>query len=643
MKKLLLLNVLLLTVSCLPAQTLFTYGRHKVDKEEFLRAFARNNEGEFDKQSVGDYLDLFISFKLKVQAAKDAGMDTLPAQKNELLNFRRQIEADYLTDKKIIQSLASEAFRRSLKDIRISHIFIPFDLNQSSLAEKGDTAAAYERIRNAYAALKNGQDFSETALKYSLDPAVQLNRGDIGYITIFSLPYELESIAYALHGGGFSDPYKSKVGYHIFKKTGERKAIGKISAAQILLAYGPSSTPEEKRGQKNLADSLYRTIRQGADFFTLAKQFSSERNAYATGGIMPDFGVGRYDPVFENAVFSLQNDGDITTPFETGFGVHIVKRIKRTPVVTDSTQALPLLKDEVMQDSRVAFARDRFAQNIIREVNYRKRFFKDPVLWQVSDSFLWHDNFISREDITEGTILFSLDNEPTTVADWLGFLRSVKNKYLLPFPYADLMKQFVTATATSYYQNNLEKYNPDFRSQLRDFSEGNLLFEIMDREIWSKAAKDNNGLRLYYERHKQKYVWGPGAGAIFFTTADRATAEEVSANIAGYSRRWKTLGESSSGKIIADSARFELAQIPGAGQNLTPGFVTKLITDSTNGATSFMYILNVYQQPAQKNFDEARGLVINDYQNMLEEEWVKRLKKKYPVKINEKVLHTLTR
>ena len=74
-----------------------------------------------------DYLNLFIAFKLKVQAAKDLKMDTLPGQKNDLLNFRRQIETDYLNDDSIIHILVKEAFNRSRKDIRIAHIFIPFE------------------------------------------------------------------------------------------------------------------------------------------------------------------------------------------------------------------------------------------------------------------------------------------------------------------------------------------------------------------------------------------------------------------------------------------------------------------------------------------------------------------------------------
>ena len=643
MKRLFILIISVLPGFYLSAQTLFTYGKHKVDKEEFLRAFYKNNTGDNNEASLRTYLDLFIAFKLKVQAAKDNRIDTLASQKSDLLNFRQQIEADYLTDKNVIHKLVMEAFHRSQKDIRISHIFIPFDLRDNSHINPGDTSAAFEQINKAYAELNKGSDFSEVAVKYSSDPAVKSNKGDIGFITVFSLPYELESIAYTLPNNTFSPPYKSSAGYHILKKTGERPAWGRMSAAQILLAYAPSASPEEKQMQKKLADSLYRALRRGSDFPALAKQFSSERNAYATGGLLPEFGVGRYDPVFENAVFSLKKDGDISAPFETDFGIHIVKRIKHFPVSADSTAAETLFKDEVSHDARVRIAREQFTRRIINTVGYKKQFLQDQLLWSITDSFLWTNNFIPLKNITEKTVLFSLDKESKTVKDWLGFILSVKNKYTLPFPYADLMKQFVSSSAIADYQAHLEDYNTDFRNQLTEFSEGNLLFEIMEQQVWSKAAEDKNGLRQYYEQHKEKYTWGPSANAIFFTTSSRETAEEVSRDIIGYSRKWKVLGESTSGRIIADSSRFELEQIPGSSKTIQPGQITTLITDSVSGSTSFMYILAVHHQPAQRSFEEARGLVINDYQVLLEEEWLNRLKKKYPVKINEKLLHTLAK
>lgn len=647
MKRTAFFILLILSATSLSAQTLFTYGKHKVGKEEFLRAFYKNNTGDKSGQAMRDYLDLFIAFKLKVQAAKDLKMDTLPGQKNDLLNFRRQVETDYLNDDSIIHALVKEAFSRSRKDIRIAHIFIPFEesyVKDPSVTSENhaDTLPAWQNIQKAYAALKNGADFGLTAEKYSLDPSVKNNKGDIGFITVFSLPYLLESIAYTLQTGAFSMPSKSQAGYHIIKKIAERPAFGKMRAAQILLAYTPAASNEERQKQKKLADSLYKALEQGSNFESLARQYSSERNASTTGGLMPDFGVGRYDPIFENAVLSLKNDGDISKPFETAYGIHLVKRIKHLPVSSDSSQAEALFKEAVLQDSRAAIAGEQFTEKMLQLTGYQKKYM-DELLWPITDSFLAHNNFIPSKKTDEQTVLFSFDKENTTVKDWLTYIQAEKHKYRgsSPLPYPAIMKAFVSLQAKDYYRAHLEDYNADFRNQLTEFSEGNQLFEIMEQEVWSKASEDKKGLQEYYEKHKEKYTWGPSVNAIFFTTDERKTAEDISGDIDTYIKKWRTLAESSAGRIIADSARFELGQIPGAKEDVRPGQITELITDPANGSTNFMYVLNVYHKPAQRSFDEARGLVINDYQAVLEEKWIRALKKKYPVKVNEKLLHTL--
>ena len=141
MKKILILGCFTISCYCVTAQTLFTYGRYKVDKEEFLRAFYKNNTGDKSGKAMRDYLDLFIAFKLKVQAARDLGLDTMPGQKTDLEHFRRQMEEEYSTDDSVVTALCNEAFHRSKTDVRVAHIFIPFDPdyinNMSPGAEHG--------------------------------------------------------------------------------------------------------------------------------------------------------------------------------------------------------------------------------------------------------------------------------------------------------------------------------------------------------------------------------------------------------------------------------------------------------------------------------------------------------------------------
>ena len=95
------------------AQTLFTYGTHPVDKKEFWRAFSKNNNGATDEKSIREYLDLFTRFKLKVQAARDSKLDTLPNIKNDIAGFRAQIIDQYIRNQSASKDMVAEAIERS--------------------------------------------------------------------------------------------------------------------------------------------------------------------------------------------------------------------------------------------------------------------------------------------------------------------------------------------------------------------------------------------------------------------------------------------------------------------------------------------------------------------------------------------------
>ncbi len=110
MKQLCLLVAFFVFTSILYSQSLFTYGTHAVSKDDFLRAYNKNKTTVENKdQALKDYLDLYIKFKLKVQAAKDMRLDTLPSLEADLDNFKGQIEDSYLKDEKQVSILTDEA------------------------------------------------------------------------------------------------------------------------------------------------------------------------------------------------------------------------------------------------------------------------------------------------------------------------------------------------------------------------------------------------------------------------------------------------------------------------------------------------------------------------------------------------------
>jgi len=641
-KKLTLFFAFLLLLSGLHAQTLFTVDGNPVTKDEFLKAYNKNNSGgKPAEKSYRDYLDLYIRYKLKVQAAYDAQLDTLPSQRTELQNFRNQVAETYLKDESSLDKLVKEAFERGQKDVRLAHILITLPKD----AQPADTLKSYEKAMAAYAALRRGRKFGEVAREYSDDPSVKINGGDVGYITVFTLPYELESLAYSTPAGKFSKPYRTGGGYHIFLNEHERKALGRIRIAQILFSFPPGATAAMRDDVRRRADSVYHKLQNGADFATMARVYSGDNLSYQSGGEMPEFGVGHYDSAFETAAFALDRDGAISEPIESIYGYHILKRIARKPFPTGLDEATrSQLKQQVMNDPRIEVSRKALLARIEQQTGFHRFEFADADLWAFTDSAMRNTGLSSFRGMNYSTTLISFARQAYTLKEWLDYVRSVRGQRP-GGSRADkqLFDRWVERLAQDYYRNHLEEYNADFAFQLTEFKEGNLLFEIMQRRIWDKASLDSAGLRNYYEGHKDKYWWDASADALLFTCKNQGIADALKAKLVSHPLAyWREMTDSSAMSIQADSGRYELAQIPNPTKmELNPMVYTPFATNAVDQSVSFAYILDVYHNRAPRNFHDARGFVINDYQNWMEDQWITELKKKYPVRVDEKVFKTL--
>ncbi len=629
--------------STIHAQALITYGRYAISKEEFLKAYGKNNiTGKPTEQSYRDYLGLYTKYKLKVRAAYDMRLDTLPNQVAELLNFRNQIVDQYMTDENSTNRLVNEAFTRSQKDIHIAHIFIAVPKN----ASPADTLKAYKKATEAYAALKSGKDFGETAANYSDDPFAKTNHGDLGFITVFTLPYELETLAYNTAPGKFSTLYRSKSGFHIFKNIEERKAIGKMRAAQILLVFPYHASDAEKADTKQRADSIYHALLNGSDFAELAKKFSGDNMSFQNGGDMPEFGVGRYESVFEKAAFALKKDGDISEPVETDFGYHIIKRLMRKPVSNTKDKAtMDALRQQVLGDSRINVAKKEMLQTILGQTKFKWGKFDENHLWAYTDSSLQNKTLPKFSDINDQAIIFSFAKKSFTVKQWVDYRKSIQNLHAPGTKTnKEMFDDYRQAVAFEYYRNYLEDYNKTFAAQLNEFRDGNLLFEIMQRQVWDKASADSVGLKKYFDEHHDNYIWQPSADAIIFTCSNEKAARDIMNSLPNNVNKWRKIIDSSKGMAQADSGRFELTQLPPAeGNHFEPGRFSSFAKSSSDNSLTLAYIIHLYNDRMPRTFADARGLVINDYQNFIEDKWIAELKKKYPVKINEAVLKSLVK
>ena len=145
-----------------------------ISVDDFMQTYDKNrldNDTLSFEESLEEYLNLYINFKLKVIEAENLGLDTVPAFIRELESYRKQLIKPYLTDTQVSDQLLKEAYERLKSEVSVSHILIQSD--------DQDTSKAYNEILDIRKKIMKGADFKDLARKFSDDPSVKDNDGDL--------------------------------------------------------------------------------------------------------------------------------------------------------------------------------------------------------------------------------------------------------------------------------------------------------------------------------------------------------------------------------------------------------------------------------------------------------------------------------
>lgn len=198
-----------------------TVNGQPINRSEFEYSYNKNNtEGVIDKKSVEEYVDLFINYKLKVQAALDAKLDTLTSFKQEFMTYRdQQVRPSMITDADVeaearkIYKETRDRIENSGGLVRCAHILLA--LKQK--ATDSEQTAIANRADSIYNVLKKGGNFAELAKKYSSDPGSAARGGELPLITKGQTVQSFETALFSMKPGEISHPVLSPFGYHIIK------------------------------------------------------------------------------------------------------------------------------------------------------------------------------------------------------------------------------------------------------------------------------------------------------------------------------------------------------------------------------------------------------------------------------------------
>lgn len=200
--------------------------------------------------------------------------------------------------------------------VNISHILLEIKARGKAREE------ALQKIREIRKKIvEGGADFAAMARLYSEDPGSARQGGELGFIQRGDFVKEFEEVAFSLEPGQVSDVVETRFGFHIIQMI-ERRGE-KINVRHILIRLKPTESDVE--ATRKLIQAIRDSIILGADFGEMARKYSDDNTTKEEGGRLGWFQVDQLQlPEFKEAIQDLQ-PGEVSKPFRTQFGFHIVK------------------------------------------------------------------------------------------------------------------------------------------------------------------------------------------------------------------------------------------------------------------------------------------------------------------------------
>lgn len=634
-----------------------------ISKKTFVEMYQRNNpnpEKKIIRKDLDEYLDLYINFKLKLAEAKKLGLDTLPEYVQEVSTYRKQLIEPYLNDKTVTEELVNEAYERTKEIIRASHILIMIPTN----ATPKDTLEAYNKALDLRKRILKGENFGDLAVQYSEDPSVKDqntnegqnkmkgNRGDLGYFTSFSMIYPFETACYNLKVNEISMPIRSQRGYHIIQLTDRKPApYSTATIAHIWVNFDNHSSPQEC---KNIVDRAYADIQNNVPFDTIVAKYSDDKYSARSQGVLAGQRVVNMPVEYTDMIIKTPLK-EFTKPFETRYGWHILKPVSLVPVQSLEVQRKDI-EQRIARDVRSYRTIEEFIKKSKEEYSFKEDLTKlDAVSGIITDSI-----FSAKWDVPEnfigGEVIFTIGDYSFTQKDLAEEIESMQQEQTpeyIPTYVHKLYKKIANEKVITYADSKLEQKHPELKLTVDEFRDGILIFTITDKFIWNKSIVDTIGLSKFFENNNSKYQWKERADATIFSFGKDIDFVKAKKVIEKGFKKKKSNQEiqnllAKNFKVKSDTSkyfdykwnRFEKRDNRVVDKTNWKVGVSDII-EFDNDKKKYIVITHAILSPSLKTLGEAKGIATSDYQEYLEDEWIKKLRKDYTYKVYDDVFNSI--
>lgn len=621
------------------------FGQTALDLAEFESEYARSVGGREiaasdSLQMYEEFLERYVDFRLKVMYARELGLHQDSSLLSEIDTYRNQLARPYLLEKEILDPILRDLYVKKQNMVDASHILVR--AGQSATPAQVDSA--YAKISAIKDSIDMGIDFGDLAYRNSEDPSARGDRigakGRLGYFVGGQMVKAFEDRAYSTPIDSVSEIFRSEFGYHIMKIHDRRPRVLDVWASHIAVRHFKPSSLDTLDSEGRIAAAKAR-LDAGEDFATVAKEDSEDLDTGSRGG---QIGRLRFTQQgmpedFKTALFALENPGDYSEIVRTDYGYHIIKLDRREEPETFEeaydelkTNASRLPRLQKAENAMAAQVREQYGTVIDTTLILNildGRHFGSPDILNVAD-----------EDLE--AVIASIGENSFTFKDVVNFAETAS----IPFQpdtvglAMDALDRFLNDEALNYEAARLENRDDEFKKILDEFENGLLLFKLMEDSVWTAASQDTAGLMAYHAPRADSFWFDDRSRIISFRHSSdsliKSIAMQLDEGMAASALISKMLEDTTQVVRIdttflagPNNSVFDRALNLKEGEN----------SGSIRNSGSYLVMINDGIEPArQKSFEEARSEVLNQYQTIIEQDLVDRLRAKYDAKKNKSML-----
>lgn len=579
--------------------------------------------------ALKEFLPLYIDYRSKLESARDAGLFENDEILTELGTYELQTAFPYWLENKVKIELLNELDERSKTEINASHILITLPPNPTP----NDTLTVYNRLIEARSKAVMGADFDSLSNVYS---SVQNGRnvgGSLGYFSAGWAVKEFEDVAYSLEPGSISMPFRTQFGYHIIKVYDIRQASPDRLVSHVYLRV-----PSE-----NQVDDVIEQAKQGYNEYTsgqidwanFVQNYSQDPQSGPVEGRIGWVNHGRYDPRFTDVIMSMNAPGDVTEPFFSGYGVHVVKLDSIRTYVSEE-QRLNELNTRLQSLPRYRNNRAYTLQNVRstgQQVINESVLTSFETMVRENGDAPYESIQLSQE--VKSQPVYTLNDSVHTLGDYIDWIignTDATSSRNYTFSYRD---EFFNAMAEKQIVPITKEVFPEFGRLSREYLNGLVIFKISEDSIWNYAKSDSVRVKELFESDKEKYRF---EDRYFFTRLSAGTDSTLLAakNLLDQGVPADSIRRQLNGVVFRDDVISDISQDPYDKLiGLEPGQSTSVFEFRNRPS---IFVLNKKEESRLMNFEEAFFRVVSEYQPIRESEWLQRLRSSYQVTQNTEAI-----